>query len=285
MPNRTNEDFASVALAELYPLAEQTSRVLSYLADFPESFSLPESELAAQIGRVSAQHVAIVRRALLGAGLAHEACFIASLTASDTTLKRLAANLEGVARYLHIHKDRDTVQLVLTEPGKKSALRSEIDRRHALPPLVFQTSDAFISLARAAKRELTVLVPFMDDEGADFLLDLFALCGNGVERNLICRPLSEPHCGIAYHRRHADFRRLNVAVYEYALPSKLRSGRETFHAKIVLADDSAFYVGSSNLMGSALERSLECGVIVHGESARQLHCVLQAIRYIARRPF
>jgi hypothetical protein len=37
MLNRTNEDFAAAALSELYPLAEQAVRVLSYLADFPES--------------------------------------------------------------------------------------------------------------------------------------------------------------------------------------------------------------------------------------------------------
>jgi phosphatidylserine/phosphatidylglycerophosphate/cardiolipin synthase-like enzyme len=283
--SRTNEDFTSAPLADLYPLAEQASRVLSYLAEFPESFSRSDSELAAQIGRVSAQQVAMVRRMLLGAGLAQEAGFISSLVASNTTLRRLAVNLEGVAGYLRIHKDRDTVQLVLTEPGERSALRGAIDRSNALPPLVFQTSDAFISLARAAKHALTVLVPFMDDQGAEFLLTLFALCGDGVERHLICRPLSEPHCGGAYRRRHSDFRRLDVAVYEYALPSKLPSGRETFHAKVVLADDSAFYVGSSNFMGSALERSLECGVIVRGESARQLHCVLRAIRCIATRAF
>lgn len=51
-------------------------------------------------------------------------------------------------------------------------------------------------------------------------------------------------------------------MIEYALPSSLPSGRETFHAKVVLADDSEFYVGSSNFMGSALERSFECGVFV-----------------------
>ena len=70
--------------------------------------------------------------------------------------------------------------------------------------------------------------------------------------------------------------------YEYALPSLLPSGRETFHAKVVLADVSSFYVGSSNFMGSALDRSFECGVIVRGETARQLRYVLAALQSIAR---
>jgi phosphatidylserine/phosphatidylglycerophosphate/cardiolipin synthase-like enzyme len=85
--------------------------------------------------------------------------------------------------------------------------------------------------------------------------------------------LSEPQCGDAFHRRAVDFTRLNVLVYEYALPFPLRSGRETFHAKIVLADETEFYVGSSNFMASALERSFECGVIVRGDCQRAEFCI------------
>jgi phosphatidylserine/phosphatidylglycerophosphate/cardiolipin synthase-like enzyme len=283
MPNHRSSNDA--VLAELYPFAEQASRVLAYLADFPDSVGRTDSDLAARIGLVTAQHVAVVRRALLDGGFAKRTGFAVVLTASDSSLRRIAANLEGVATYQRIHRDRDSVRLVVTEPGENSRLRKAIDQRAGLPPLLFLTSDAFINLARSAKRELIVLMPFIDDQGAEFLIQLFSLCGDGVERHLICRPLSEPHCGDAYHRRDAEFRRLNVAVYEYAIPSSLPSGRETFHAKVILADESTFYVGSSNLLGSALERSLECGVLVHGESARQLHVVLQAIRSIAMRPF
>jgi phosphatidylserine/phosphatidylglycerophosphate/cardiolipin synthase-like enzyme len=173
------------------------------------------------------------------------------------------------------------VRLVITEPGQQSALRSEIARRHAISPLLYQTTDTFINLARGARREFIVLVPFMDDQGVEFLLNLFSLCGEGVRLILICRPLSEPHCGRAFHRQAAAFSRLGVSVFEYALPSSLPSGRETFHAKVILADDTAYYVGSSNFMGSALERSLECGVFVRGESARQLYNVLEALRAVA----
>ncbi|ACI94755.1 conserved hypothetical protein [Afipia carboxidovorans OM5] len=69
-------------------------------------------------------------------------------------------------------------------------------------------------------------------------------------------------------------------MIEYALPSSLPSGRETFHAKVVLIDDSEFYVGSSNFMGSALERSFECGVFIRGETARQMRSVLLAVRAV-----
>lgn len=269
-------------VGELFPLADQAARIIAYLADLPDGLSRTDLDLASRVGGVSAEHVAIVRRSLLAGGNAVQANFETRWVSSSDDLKSLAQNLFGVASYLRVHRDRDFVQLVLTEPGQKSALRRAIDDSHALPPLVFQTSDAFFNLARGAKTELTVLSPFFDQQGTDFLVELFALCSDGVRRTLVCRPLNEPECGEAFYRRAADFRRLDVSVYEYALPSLLPSGRETFHAKVVLADAASFYVGSSNFMGSALDRSFECGVIVSGHAARQLRFVVTALQSIAR---
>ena len=282
MPAPTDETLNSELIRSLHPMARQASRILAFFADDPTSFASSDSELAARIGLVSAEHVAVVRRAVIEAGMARLTGFSATLIVSVEHLERLSDNFEGIARYLEIHKDRDLVRLVITEPGEKSALRNEISRRHAIPPSVFQTSDAFLNLARTAKRELIVLVPFLDNQGAEFLVTLFSLCAEDVRRYLICRPLTEAHCGPAFRGQSVAFSRLKVSVYEYALPSTLPSGRETFHAKVVLADNSAFYVGSSNLMGSALERSLECGVVVWGESAHHLYNVLDALRAISR---
>ncbi|MGN8546460.1 phospholipase D-like domain-containing protein [Bradyrhizobium sp. 13971] len=176
----------------------------------------------------------------------------------------------------------DAVRVVITEPGNSSALRREINRR-GLPPRLFQTRDAFLNLAHGAEHVLTVLAPFLDDAGCEFLIDLYSACRPSAAKELICRPLNEPHCGDAFRKREQEFKRLAVAVYEYALPSPLPSGRETFHAKVVLVDQAAYYVGSSNFMASALDRSLECGVIVHGESARELRSVVEALKIVAVR--
>jgi phosphatidylserine/phosphatidylglycerophosphate/cardiolipin synthase-like enzyme len=282
MQEPSNDSRRDALVGELCPLAAQAARIIAYLADFPEGIARSDRELASRVAGVSAEHVAVVRRSLLAAGMAVQANFQTQWASSAGVLKSLAENLLGVASYLRVHRDRDSVQLVLTEPGQKSALRRAIDDSGALQPVVFQTSDAFFSLARAATDELTVLSPFLDQQGADFLVELFALCADGVRRSLICRPLNGPECGDAFRRRASDFRRLGVFVHEYALPSLLPSGRETFHAKVVLADASAFYVGSSNFMGSALDRSFECGVVVHGETARQLRYVLAALQSVAR---
>lgn len=225
-------------LGTLNPIAEQAARILFYLADVPRAFDIRDAELASRVGMVSAQQVAIVRRALIDAGLGEQVGFSFRLSAERSDLIRLSANLEGIAAYLANHRDRDVVQLVITEPGEMSALRQEIGRRHASAPAAFQTVDAFINLARTARREFTVLVPFMDDRGADLLIELFSVCTDTVKRSLICRPLDEAHCGPAFQKRRAEFRQLNVSVYEYALSSTLPSGRETFHAKVILCDDT-----------------------------------------------
>jgi phosphatidylserine/phosphatidylglycerophosphate/cardiolipin synthase-like enzyme len=282
MPEPVNDRLFDALVGELYPLATQAARIVAHLADTPVGMDSSDRELSSRLGDVSAEHVAIVRRSLIENGLAVRSSFAIRLVASASVLTALADNLRGIAAYLRVHKDRDAVRLVLTEPGSKSALRRAIDDAQALPPVVFQTSDAFFNLARGAKQELVILSPFMDPQGTELMVELFSLCRQEVRRVLISRPLAEPQCGNAFNPRAADFRRLNVSVIEYALPSSLPSGRETFHAKVVLADDSEFYVGSSNFMGSALERSFECGVFVRGETAKQMRSVLLAIQSVGR---
>jgi phosphatidylserine/phosphatidylglycerophosphate/cardiolipin synthase-like enzyme len=282
MPEPVNDRRFDALVGELYPLATQAARIVGYLADTPAAIGSSDRDLSSRLGDVSAEHVAIVRRSLIENGCAARSSFATRLVAPASVFTALADNLRGVAAYLRVHKDRDAVRLVLTEPGLKSALRRAIDDAQALPPVVFQTSDAFFNLARGAKQELVILSPFIDPQGAELMVELFSLCRPEVRRVLISRPLAEPQCGNAFNPRAADFRRLNVSVIEYALPSSLPSGRETFHAKVVLADDSEFYVGSSNFMGSALERSFECGVFVRGETAKQMRSVLLAVQSVGK---
>lgn len=268
-------------LKRLYPFASQAARILSYFSEVPGPISLPESDVAARVGLVSAEHVAIVVREMIKCGFAAGTSGAVQIGLNPESLSTFAQNLLGVDMYKRHHKDSNTVDLVLTEPGDRSALRTEIDRR-GLPPRLFQTRDAFLNLARSAEKEFVILVPFIDDEGCQFLIDVFSSCNETVQVQMICRPLMEPQCGVAFRKRKDEFKRLRVSVYEYALPSMLPSRRETFHAKVVLADDRAFYVGSSNFMGSALDRSLECGVIVRGQSARELYSVVAALKAVSR---
>jgi hypothetical protein len=266
---------------ELYPIAEQASRIIDYIAQWTDAVAESGAILAARVGRVSAEQVATAKHVLVDMGYLEEQGFSHRVAVSSDRIARLSVQLEGVADYLNHHKDRDTVRVIITEPGHSNALRAEIDRRSTLPPLLLQTTDALINLARSAQRELIVLIPFMDDEGTDFLIELFRMSKPIIQPILILRAVNEKACGPAFWKRHLDFTRLAVGVYEYNRPSSLPSGRETFHAKIVLADDETCYIGSSNLIGAALERSLECGVLLTGKTAGYCAGLLDAARTVS----
>ena len=111
-------------LGELHPIAEQAARVVAYLGERPDAFSRADQELAAKIGQVSAQQVALVRRSLVQAGFAETNNFSSKLIVEKEALHLLAANLEGIACYLRVHRDADVVNLVLTEPGEGTSKRN-----------------------------------------------------------------------------------------------------------------------------------------------------------------
>ena len=94
MRAKEHDETAAGLLADLHPLAEQAARILSYLSNVPESMSSSDQELAARIGHVSAQHISLVMRALVKAGLAARNGFSTQLVTSPESLTRFAQNLE-----------------------------------------------------------------------------------------------------------------------------------------------------------------------------------------------
>lgn len=78
-----------------------------------------------------------------------------------------------------------------------------------------------------------------------------------------------------------DLSRLGVAVLNFRLDRSDTPGNETFHAKVVLADDAAAYVGSSNMNQWSFEYSLELGLYVRGLAATRIAAVLQAVRVVS----
>src|ERR1700730_3905254 len=115
MPAQSSDACKSALIWALYPIAEQAARIVAFFSRAPASIADSDSQLAARVSQVSAEHVAAVRRALIENGLVQNSGFSATLKASSAALERLAANLEGVATYLLMHNDRDDVRLVITE--------------------------------------------------------------------------------------------------------------------------------------------------------------------------
>lgn len=67
-----------------------------------------------------------------------------------------------------------------------------------------------------------------------------------------------------------------MQVFNYSI-ARVDGGRETFHAKAVLCDRSAAYLGSSNVTAASLENSMEMGVVLEGRSAAGVAEVIDAV--------
>jgi phosphatidylserine/phosphatidylglycerophosphate/cardiolipin synthase-like enzyme len=69
-------------------------------------------------------------------------------------------------------------------------------------------------------------------------------------------------------------------VHDFAFRSFEDGGREvleTFHAKIVLADAAAAYVGSANFLYRSREMNLECGMLLEGDAVAPVGVLVAAV--------
>lgn len=145
--------------------------------------------------------------------------------------------------------------------------------------VLIETMETFLHLSRRAVDRLVVVSPFLDTDGLEWVSSLFEAT-RAPDRTLICRHFDQ--VTPPYGRRLLA---AGVAIHEYHLEREAkRRGRratETFHAKIVLADQVAAYVGSANFLRSSKELSLECGVLLEGSAVKQVHDVVQSMLRIA----
>lgn len=147
-------------------------------------------------------------------------------------------------------------------------------------PALTATTDAFLHLARRSKTQLVVITPFVDLPGILWAITLFQ-ASSAPRRVLVVRNRSQLD---PFLTELSELVRLNVTILEYRIyhPVGTRSKPiETFHAKIVMSDGSAAYVGSANLMESSQEVALECGFIIEGPAVTQVADVVEAILRVA----
>lgn len=193
---------------------------------------------------------------------------------------RLAFALHAMEHYRSsVHRDATVVQVVLTKPPQPSILEQKLSdlgwRTTELEP----TEHAFHSMVRAARRRVVVMTPFFDLTGAAWLQELLSLVTPGVDRTLILRSLEDKN------RKDYPFgfdailpwlQAQGIRVFNYSIP-RMDGGRETFHAKAVLCDRSAAYLGSSNVTAASLEHSMEMGVVLEGRAAAGVAEVIDAV--------
>ena len=126
-------------------------------------------------------------------------------------------------------------------------------------------------VAAAASARLTVMTPFLNKGGLDFAIGLFER-SVAVTKTLVVRGTGYTRATLLPERDRLQSLRVNI------LDCLLRTADsyETFHAKVVLADDRLAYVGSANLL-TQLHHSLELGNVVQGRAARVVASVVRAV--------
>lgn len=188
----------------------------------------------------------------------------------------LGAFLSGAAAMRDsLAADAETIAVV-TLPAAPSAIARALPAEGPVHASIGRTHEAIEGIAQSAVTSLTIMSPFVNREGAEFVMRMFEESPAGL-RTLITR-----RSGATRHALQPllpDMMSKGVRVLDYMLPAE--DGYETFHAKIVLADGDLAYVGSANMTHYA-RHSMEIGVIVRGRTARAVSALVRAVERISR---
>lgn len=200
-------------------------------------------------------------------------------------LQRLAHILNGADHFRRMRLNPAAIELAVTMPLVPSYLEKELAMALGRPGGFLTTSAAFSRLAQAASDRLVVMTPFIDAGGFRWLRRLFEETRTECHKIVVLRNTDQYMVELGV--QHADWlRALHVSVRDYHLPHPLNAGRalpiETFHAKIIIADDTLAYVGSANLLNSSEALSLETGLLVEGGAASQVGRLVDAVLRVAR---
>jgi phosphatidylserine/phosphatidylglycerophosphate/cardiolipin synthase-like enzyme len=200
---------------------------------------------------------------------------------AHSMFRRLAFAFNAIDYYVcAVHRDATTARVVLTKPPRPSTLEQKLSELGWRTSELEPTEHAFHSMVRSAQRRVVVMTPFFDVKGALWLRELFALIQPGVERVLVLRSLEDSTRNdypTGFDAVATWLKISGVKVFNYSIPRKEGPGRETFHAKVVLCDHNASYVGSSNMNTASLEHSMEMGIALQGKAAVDVATVVDSV--------
>jgi hypothetical protein len=188
----------------------------------------------------------------------------------------LAVQLKAVADFVELTKDDNASKLVVTYPRSPSVFANALLASGFGAHGIEDTEAALDELAKTTEQRLVFVTPFLDQSGIALLLRLLASMRVTARAILLTRRTASLDCiAIAEpFARQLDDNRCEVREFR---PYEADSQRETFHAKVILRDSSAAYVGSANLTGTSMSYSLEMGSIVYGRGARTVATVVDAM--------
>lgn len=197
------------------------------------------------------------------------------------SISQVAPLLQGAQLYKsRVHKDIDVVDVVLTKPPSPSQVSVKLEEMLLSSRGFKDTKQLLPAISEKARKSLSVMTPYLDDVGATIVLNLFEITP-AADKCLILRTSKEGEEPPGLAGIKPRLRELGVKVVNFRLDRPNSSGNETFHAKVVLADEDAAYVGSSNMNQWSFEYSLELGLYVRGEAAARISALVQAIRAVS----
>jgi PLD-like domain len=166
----------------------------------------------------------------------------------------LSSFLEGAAAMCASMPNDGHATTVVTMPLSPSAIGSALPGT-GLAHAALVSHETFERVADGAVNSLTIMRPFLNHDGLIMALGLFERT-RARRRNLIVRRSGGARGAV--DRCWSEVLRLGVDVFDYTLP--VAGGYETFHAKVLLADQDLAYVGSANMTAFA-RHSMELGIL------------------------
>ncbi len=191
-----------------------------------------------------------------------------------------AAVLRGVAYAQYRQRDSNQIDITLSPPAHPSRLMEILPKQGFAWTRLYDTKDSLLELASQAQRRLVIVSPFLDSEGLQWIGQLFdTTAGKPIDRILVVRGRDRLELE-TLSSQQSQLSSLGIEVLSYAIthdPAFRRPSVETFHAKIVLADNDKAYIGSANMTRWSRDFSMECGVILKGPSVKPVATLIEAI--------
>jgi phosphatidylserine/phosphatidylglycerophosphate/cardiolipin synthase-like enzyme len=188
--------------------------------------------------------------------------------------------LRGVAYAQYRQRDSNQVDITLSPPAHPSRLMEILPKQGFAWTRLYDTKDSLVELASQAQRRLVIVSPFLDSEGLQWIGQLFdATAGKSMDRILVVRGRDRLEVE-ALCNQESQLSSLGIKVLSYAIthdPALRSPAIETFHAKILLADNDKAYIGSANMTRWSRDFSMECGVILKGPSVKPVATLIEAI--------
>jgi hypothetical protein len=235
---------------------------------------------------ITSQKLDLVLAGLGEPGLLSRTRDTVSLTVSKNDALRYAAVLRGFAYAQFRQRDANQIEITLSPPAHPSRLMDVLPKQGFSWTRLYHTKDSLIELASQAERRLVIISPFLDKEGLEWIEQLFgATEKKPISRTMILRGRDQAENDVL-GKRDLQLAPWNVDILNYAIshdPAFRNPSVETFHAKIILADDDKAYIGSSNMTRWSRDFSMECGVILRGPCVKPVATLVEAMIKISER--